>query len=313
MCMKEKLLVIVGPTAVGKTALSIELAHKFKGEIISGDSIQVYRGMDIGTAKITPEEMQGIPHHLIDIHNPDHPFSAAEFQARASGLIKEIHRRNHLPMIVGGTGLYIQSVLYQYEFSEAGQDEWLRRQLEEYVEHHGREHLHERLRKIDPITAGRLHPNDVKRVIRALEIYEMTGTTMAEYQKRAKQSPYQLCLFGLTMDRELLYERINARVDLMIEQGLVEEVERLLNQGYSKDLISMQAIGYKELVEYFEGNWSLPEAVEAIKKNSRNFAKRQLTWFRSMKEIEWIDMTDQMDRRKIVEIIRSFVAGKILS
>ena len=311
--MKEKLLVIVGPTAVGKTALSIELAQMLKGEVISGDSMQVYRGMDIGTAKITPVEMQGIPHHLIDIHNPDHPFSVAEFQVRATELIKEINLRNHLPMIVGGTGLYIQSVLYQYEFSEVGQDEMLRKQLEDFVELHGREQLHDRLLKIDPITGQRLHPNDVKRVIRALEIYELTGATMAEYQKRSKKSPYELCLLGLTMDRERLYERVNARVDSMIEQGLVKEVERLLTQGYSKDLISMQAIGYKELVEYLEGSGSLSEAIEAIKKNSRNFAKRQLTWFRSMKEIQWIDMAHEIEKEKIVENIRSFAAGKILT
>jgi len=311
--MKEKLLVIVGPTAVGKTALSIELAHMVKGEIISGDSIQVYRGMDIGTAKITPEEMQGIQHYLIDIHNPDHSFSVAEFQDRATKLIKEIHSRGHLPMIVGGTGLYIQSVIYQYEFSEAGQDERLRKQLEEFVEEHGSVVLHERLRKIDPVTAERLHPNDVKRVIRALEIYELTGTTMAEYQKRAKTSPYDLFLLGLTMERERLYERINARVDLMIEQGLVREVQNLLNQGYSKELISMQAIGYKEIVEYLEGNGSLSEAIEAIKKNSRNFAKRQLTWFRSMKEIQWLDISKPTDKQKFVENIRNFAAGKILS
>lgn len=311
--MKEKLLVIVGPTAVGKTALSIELANMVKGEIISGDSIQVYRGMDIGTAKITQEEMQGIRHHLIDIHNPDHPFSVAEFQDRTTKLIKDIHSRHHLPMIVGGTGLYIQSVIYQYEFSDVGQDEGLRKQLEELVLQQGVDILHERLQKIDPITASRLHPNDVKRVIRAIEIYELTGTTMADYQKRAKQSPYDLFLLGLTMERERLYHRINERVDLMMKQGLLQEVQELLHQGYSKDLISMQAIGYKEIIQYIEGHCSLEQAVEDIKKNSRNFAKRQLTWFRSMKEIQWVDSSIEADRQKIVENIRNFAAGKILS
>ncbi|RKD24310.1 tRNA (adenosine(37)-N6)-dimethylallyltransferase MiaA [Ammoniphilus oxalaticus] len=311
--MKEKLLVIVGPTAVGKTALSIELALKLQGEVISGDSMQVYRGMDIGTAKITSEEMRGVPHHLIDIHDPTHAFSAAEFQGRATELIHQINQRNRLPMIVGGTGLYVQSVIYQYEFSEAGQDEAFRSKMEQFAEERGREALHEQLRQIDPVTAQRLHPNDLKRVIRALEIYELTGATMAEYQNRAKQSPYELCLLGLTMDRAVLYERINLRVDLMIEQGLVDEVERLLKRGYTRDLISMQGIGYKEIVEYLEGNVTLPEAIESLKQNTRNFAKRQLTWFRSMKEIEWIDLTEPTDHLKIVENICSYAAGKILS
>lgn len=310
--MKEKLLVIVGPTAVGKTALSIELAKKLDGEVISGDSMQVYKGMDIGTAKITPEEMDGIPHYLIDTHDPDELFSAAEFQQRATQHITDVNSRDKLPMIVGGTGLYIQSVIYQYEFSEAKQDEALRRNLEELAQNQGNEVLHLRLQAIDPITADRLHPNDVKRVIRALEIYQLTGTTMAEYQKRAKQSPYQLCLLGLTMERDRLYERINQRVDIMMENGLEREVRSLLDQGYSKDLVSMQAIGYKEMVEYIEGRLTISDTTELIKKNSRNFAKRQLTWFRSMKEIHWVDAEEQKNGQEFVEKIRSFVAGMIL-
>lgn len=310
--MKEKLLVIVGPTAVGKTALSIELAKKLDGEVISGDSMQVYKGMDIGTAKITPKEMDGIPHYLIDTHDPDELFSAAEFQQRATQHITDVNSRDKLPMIVGGTGLYIQSVIYQYEFSEAKQDEALRRNLEELAQNQGNEVLHLRLQAIDPITADRLHPNDVKRVIRALEIYQLTGTTMAEYQKRAKRSPYQLCLLGLTMERDRLYERINQRVDIMMEKGLEREVRSLLDQGYSKDLVSMQAIGYKEMVEYIEGRLTISDTTELIKKNSRNFAKRQLTWFRSMKEIHWVDAEEQKNGQEFVEKIRSFVAGMIL-
>lgn len=310
--MREKLLVIVGPTAVGKTALSIELAKRLNGEIISGDSMQVYKGMDIGTAKITPEEMEGIPHYLIDTHYPDEAFSAAEFQQRATRLIAEINGRGKLPVIAGGTGLYIQSVIYQYEFSDAKQDEALRTRLEELAEKQGNQALHLRLQAIDPITAERLHPNDVKRVIRAIEIYELTGTTMAEYQKRANQSPYQLCLLGLTMERDRLYARINRRVDIMMEQGLEREVRALLEQGYSKDLVSMQGIGYKEMAEYVEGRLSLTDAVELIKKNSRNFAKRQLTWFRSMKEIHWVDVEEQQNKEEFVEKIRSFVAGMLL-
>lgn len=311
MNRKEQLLVIVGPTAVGKTALSIDLAKKLSGEIISGDSMQVYKGMDIGTAKITEKEMESIPHYLIDIIYPHESFSVADFQHKARTLITEINHRGKLPMIVGGTGLYVQSVIYEYQFSEAQKDHSLRVELEEYAEEYGNEALHQRLKSIDPITAERLHPNDVKRVIRAIEIYELTGKPMAEFQQRAPESPYELCLLGLTMERSVLYDRINHRVDLMMEQGLVDEVKRLLEEGYHKNLQSMQGIGYKEMVEYLEGTISLDEAVELIKKNSRNFAKRQLTWFRSMKDIAWLDMTNPGDRKELVENIRTFVAGKI--
>jgi tRNA dimethylallyltransferase len=309
--MKEKLLVIVGPTAVGKTALSIELAKDFSGEVISGDSMQVYRGMDIGTAKISQQEMEGIPHYLIDTHDPDEPFSVAQFQREVEKLITDINQRGKLPMIVGGTGLYIQSVIYQYHFSEAGQNLDLRNELDEFAAERGNIALHDRLRQIDPVTADRLHPNDVKRVMRAIEIFHLTGTTMAEYQKRAKQSPYQLCLIGLTMEREKLYEGINHRVEIMLAQGLVDEVKRLLNMGFSRKLVSMQAIGYKEMIEYIEGRLSYEEAVELLKKNSRNFAKRQLTWFRSMPDLHWFDVTDRSSWPMHVENIRSFVAGMI--
>ncbi|RXT15205.1 tRNA (adenosine(37)-N6)-dimethylallyltransferase MiaA [Ammoniphilus sp. CFH 90114] len=311
MSNKEKLLVIVGPTAVGKTSLSIDLAKALDGEIISGDSMQVYKGMDIGTAKITEAEMDSVPHYLIDILEPDKDFSVADFQHQSRQLITEINLRGKLPMIVGGTGLYIQSVIYEYKFSEAQKDLSLRTALEEYTELHGKEALHQRLQAIDPITAKRLHQNDVKRVIRALEIYELTGKPMAEYQQRSSESPYQLCLLGLTMERTLLYERINMRVDLMISQGLVAEVQRLLDQGYDSSIPSLQGIGYKEVIDYLHGKTSLDEAIERIKKNSRNFAKRQLTWFRSMKDINWLDMTEPGDRAELVENIRSFVAGKI--
>ncbi|MEW9667729.1 tRNA (adenosine(37)-N6)-dimethylallyltransferase MiaA [Ammoniphilus sp. 3BR4] len=311
MNSKEKLLVIVGPTAVGKTALSIDLAKELSGEIISGDSMQVYKGMDIGTAKITKEEMESIPHYLIDIIYPHEAFSVADFQHESRRLITDMNYRGKLPMIVGGTGLYIQSVIYEYQFSEAQKDHSLRDALEKFAEEHGKEALHQRLQSIDPITAERLHPNDVKRVIRALEIYQLTGKPMAEFQQRSPESPYQLCLLGLTMERSVLYERINRRVDIMVEQGLVDEVRRLLDEGYHKGLQSMQGIGYKEMVEHLEGTLSLDEAVELIKKNSRNFAKRQLTWFRSMKDITWQDMTNPGDRQELVENIRTFVAGKI--
>jgi len=309
--MKEKLLVLVGPTAVGKTALSIKLAHSLNGEIISGDSIQVYKGMDIGTAKITVDEMKGIPHHLIDILEPDEPFSVNDFQKRARRLITEINQRGKLPMIVGGTGLYIQSVIYDYQFSEARQNQELRDQLVAFATSKGKEALHKRLAEIDPVTASRLHPNDVKRVVRAIEIYQQTGTTMAEYQQRASVSPYQLCFLGLTMERSKLYERINHRVDLMVEQGLFEEVQSLLGRGYDLSFSSMQAIGYKEIIAYLEGNISKEESIELLKKNSRHFAKRQLTWFRSMKEIHWIDVTFSSNEAELVENIRSFAEGML--
>ncbi|MBP1931585.1 tRNA (adenosine(37)-N6)-dimethylallyltransferase MiaA [Ammoniphilus resinae] len=310
--MKEKLLVLVGPTAVGKTALSVKLAHSLDGEVISGDSIQVYKGMDIGTAKITVEEMDGIVHHLIDILEPDETFSVNEFQKHSRRLITEINQRGKLPMIVGGTGLYIQSVIYDYQFSKASQNQELRDQLEAFAACEGKEALHKRLAEIDPVTASRLHPNDVKRIVRAIEIYQQTGTSMAEYQQRSSVSPYQLCLIGLTMERSQLYERINHRVDLMIEQGLIEEVQSLLKRGYNLSYSSMQAIGYKEIIAYLEGNLSKEESIELLKKNSRHFAKRQLTWFRSMKEIHWFEVAASSNGAELVENIRSFAEGMLM-
>lgn len=309
MSKKERLLVIVGPTAVGKTALSIDLAKKFHGEIISGDSAQVYRGMDIGTAKITAEEMDGVPHHLINTHEPDEPFSVAEFQQKATKLIHDIDQRAGLAMIVGGTGLYIQSVIYDYQFSEATGDVSYRQKMEQLAQVEGNVALHGCLAEVDPITAKRLHPNDLKRIIRALEIYKTTGKTMAEHQRRTMESPYQLALIGLTIEREKLYERINNRVDGMIQDGLVEEVQSLLQKGYSPQLPSMRAIGYKEIVAYLQGNLTLPEAIEWLKKNTRHYAKRQLTWFRSMKDICWYDLTNPRSRAEIVENIQQDLEG----
>jgi tRNA dimethylallyltransferase len=307
--MRENLVVIVGPTAVGKTALSIELAKRFAGEIISGDSMQVYRGMDIGTAKITSDEMEGIPHYFIDTHAPDEAFSAVEFQQQAKRFIRDCNERGKLPIIVGGTGLYIQSVIYDYQFSSAPQDQEFRSQMETLVSEQGKAILHERLVRVDPITAKRLHPNDVKRIIRALEIHHQTGLTMADFQQRSEQSPYELRMIGLTMDRSLLYERINQRVDLMIAQGLIEEVECLLDHGYQADLSSMQAIGYKEIIDYIQGKQTREEAIELLKKNSRNYAKRQLTWFRNMQRVQWFDVTERSCWQEIVEKIQYDVAG----
>jgi tRNA dimethylallyltransferase len=308
---KQKVLVILGPTAVGKTKLSIELAKRLNGEIISGDSMQIYRGMDIGTAKITEQEMEGIPHYLIDIKDPSESFSVAEFQELVRVKIADICQRGKLPMIVGGTGLYIQSVIYDYQFSEAPADETLRTQLEERAREIGNEALHHELTQIDPKSAGQIHSNNVRRVIRALEIYYRTGKTMSQTQEVQQPEPlYETALVGLTMDREKLYERINLRVDLMVEQGLMKEVQELYDQGL-RDCQSIQAIGYKEMYDYLDGHISLEEAIENLKKNSRHYAKRQLTWFRNKMDVQWFDMTDTLDLEKKIIGISRYVEGKL--
>lgn len=302
---------LIGPTAVGKTRLSIELAKKFNGEIISGDSMQIYKGMDIGTAKITREEMEGVPHHLIDIKEPDESFSTAEFQELVRKKISEISSRGKMPMIVGGTGLYIQSVIFDYHFTEAPSDPVFRRSLEEEAETKGQEFVHGKLKEVDPESASRIHPNNVRRVIRALEIIHCTGKTAGELQEN--QSPellYDTAIIGLTMDREMLYNRINLRVDLMMEQGLLGEVKYFYEKGL-KDCQSIQAIGYKELYDYFDGKVPLEEAIENLKQNSRRYAKRQLTWFRNKMIVEWFDMSESKDAEKKFAEISKFIEGKL--
>ncbi|GAA3406843.1 tRNA (adenosine(37)-N6)-dimethylallyltransferase MiaA [Paenibacillus hodogayensis] len=309
---KPRLLVLLGPTAVGKTNLSIEMAARYGCEIISGDSMQVYRGMDIGTAKATMEERGGVPHHMIDIHDPDYPFSAAEFQERARALIADIHGRGKLPFIVGGTGLYIESLCYDYRFSEIGMDEAYRAELNAFADAHGEAELHERLVRVDPESARRIHPNDRRRTIRALEVYEATGSPLSEQVAgQKKQSPYELCIVGLTMERKILYKRIEARIDLMIGQGLVDEVRGLLERGYAPGLFSMQGLGYKEIVGYIQGDYGLPEAIELLKRNTRRFAKRQLSWFRRMQDIHWIDVTEANFSANL-HTIRDILAGKFI-
>lgn len=309
---KQKLLVIIGPTAVGKTKLSIELAHRFNAEIISGDSMQIYRGMDIGTAKIKKDEMEGIPHHLIDIKEPYENFSVAEFQHLVRAKIKEIAEKGKLPMIVGGTGLYIQSVIYDYRFADVPGDEALRRKLEERANEIGNEALHKELMEKAPVSAAHIHPNNRRRVIRALEIFHLTGgKTMHDFQiNQQPELMYQTALIGLTMEREKLYERINQRVDLMMKQGLLEEVKSLHSQGL-RDCQSIQAIGYKEIYEYLDGKISLEQAVENLKQNSRRYAKRQLTWFRNKMDVQWFNMTDVTNLSKKIEEISQYVEGKL--
>lgn len=289
MTNKIKLLVIVGPTAVGKTALSIQMAKRLDGEIISGDAIQVYKGMDIGSAKITEEEKEGIPHHLIDIMDPDEQYSAAQFQKMAERLIREIHARGKVPIIAGGTGLYVQSVLYDYQFQseDAEQSE----QLTKIYESQSTDRLYTVLQAKDPAAATEIHPHNRQRLIRANVYYDMHGRSITRQSKsQTVKADYDTLLIGLTMPRALLYERINQRVDLMIEAGLVEEVAGLMEQGYSSAR-SMTAIGYKELMPYIRHEVDLSTAVEQLKMNSRRFAKRQLTWFRNQMELDWHDMS----------------------
>lgn len=283
---KTPVVVIVGPTAVGKTKTGIELAKAFDGEIVSGDSVQVYRGMDIGSAKVTKEEAEGIPHHLIDICDPDDAMSVAMFQQLARAAIDDIYARGKLPIIVGGTGLYIRSILYDCEFVERPVDEALRAELERFAEVEGREALHQRLVQLDPERAATIHPNNVRRVVRALEV-TMQGDTQTT--DSAPSEHYDYRLFVLHADREILYDRINQRVDAMMEAGLVEEVERLLAQGY-RDTQAMRAIGYKEMIPFIDGNISKEKATDLLKQHTRQFAKRQLTWFRHQFDGIWVDM-----------------------
>ncbi|WP_458413823.1 tRNA (adenosine(37)-N6)-dimethylallyltransferase MiaA [Schinkia sp. CFF1] len=313
--MNKNVIAIIGPTAVGKTKMSIELAHALDGEIISGDSMQIYRGMDIGTAKVTKTEMQGIPHYLIDIKDPREDFSVAEFQGLAMELIEEISQRGKVPIIAGGTGLYIQAVLFNYNFSVAESNPEYRLFLEKRIEAEGIEGVYHELTLIDPESCERIHPNNVRRVIRALEVYHETGLTMSEYLKEQESdSPYDHQIIGLTMERELLYERINKRVDMMVENGLLEEVQKLYNAGI-KDCQSIQAIGYKEIYDYFSGKTTKEESIELLKRNSRRYAKRQLTWFRNKMDVAWFDMSEavgsaQMFEQKKKEIL-DLVAGKL--
>ncbi|WP_338469775.1 tRNA (adenosine(37)-N6)-dimethylallyltransferase MiaA [Niallia sp. XMNu-256] len=291
MTAEGKLIVLIGPTAVGKTKMSIELAKAFNGEIISGDSMQIYKKLDIGTAKIKTSEMEGIPHHLIDLLDPHESFSVAQFQELVREKISDIVGRGKQPFIVGGTGLYIQSVLYDFQFSEAPSDEAFRQRMEMLANEKGNQYIHEHLINIDPDSANRIHPNNLRRVIRALEVFHCTGKTMTELVRT--QSPKMLfdtAVIGLTMEREKLYERINQRVDLMINEGLLHEVESLYRSGL-RNCQSIQGIGYKELYQYFDGDVPIQEAVEKLKQNSRRYAKRQLTWFRNKMDVEWFDMT----------------------
>lgn len=290
----KPLVILAGPTAVGKTALSIRLAKAIGGEIISADSMQVYRGMDIGSAKIRPEEMQGVPHHLIDVLEPDEPFHVVKFQELAKQSMQEIWQRGHIPILTGGTGFYIQAVLYDIDFTENEEDTALRRELEETARTEGAEALHRRLAAIDPISAQQIHAHNIKRVIRALEFYEKTGMPISLHneRERKKESPYRFAYFVLNDLREEVYRRIDLRVDTMLEQGLAEEVGRLKAQGCTREMVSMQGLGYKEMLDWLDGDCSLEEAVYRIKRDTRHFAKRQITWFKREKDVVWVQKED---------------------
>ncbi|MBE5966479.1 MAG: tRNA (adenosine(37)-N6)-dimethylallyltransferase MiaA [Lachnospiraceae bacterium] len=296
------LIILTGPTSVGKTALSIQLAKSVNGEIISADSMQVYQYMDIGTAKITPEEMQGIPHYLIDAFAPNEEFNVVKFQQYAKKYIKDIQSRGKIPILVGGTGFYIQAVLYDIDFTENDIDPSYRQELEQMAKEKGAEHLHALLQKVDPISAEKVHPNNIKRVIRALEYHKLTGEKISEHneEQRNKNSPYQYRYFVLNKDRANLYEGINLRVDQMMQNGLLAEVKELAERGYTKDLVSMQGLGYKELLAFLEGEGTLEDAVELIKKETRHYAKRQITWFKRENDIIWINKDDFKDDTEIL-------------
>lgn len=300
--MKD-LIVLTGPTAVGKTSLSIDLAKAVDGEIISADSMQVYKYMNIGTAKITEEEKCGIPHFLIDEFEPDEEFNVTIFKNKVMGYIKDIKSRGKVPIIVGGTGFYIQSVIYDINFNEYGDDSNVRKKYEAMAETIGKSELHKKLALVDREYADSVSENNVKKVVRALTFFEMTGEKLSEHNKRERErrSPFDFAYFVLTMDRKKLYERIDKRVDLMFDMGLVEEVKALMAKGYDKSLVSMQGIGYKEVIDYLNGETSLEECIDIIKRDTRHFAKRQLTWFKREKVVTYIDKDEFVSEDKCLK------------
>lgn len=289
--MKRPMIILAGPTAVGKTAASIRLAKAVGGEIISADSMQVYRYMDIGSAKIRPEEMEGVPHHLVDVLEPEEDFNVVRFQQMAKAAAEEIYARGRIPIVAGGTGFYIQALLYDIDFTENDGDSSFRRELEKTAEEKGGEYLHALLQEADPEAALQIHPHNIKRMIRALEFHHQTGRKISEHneREREKESPYHYAYFVLTDERSRLYERIDRRVDLMMEEGLLDEVRCLTERGVRRDSTAMQGLGYKELYACLDGEYPLEEAVRIIKRDTRHFAKRQLTWFKRERDVIWAD------------------------
>lgn len=304
---KIPLIILTGPTAVGKTALSIELAKNLNAEIISADSMQIYEYMDIGSAKVTKEEMDGVVHHMIDEVKPDFPFSVSEFQNRANKYIKEISNKGKNVLVTGGTGLYLNSLIYNMDFAKSNSNSKIREELEKELEEKGIDYMHEKLKSLDSDAASRIHKNNTKRVIRALEVC-LDGKKMQDFSNDLKYNEdYLPIIIVLNRDREILYDRINKRVDIMMESGLVEEVKNLLNMGYDKNLISMQGIGYKEIVKYLEGEYTLDEAIEIIKRDSRRYAKRQITWFKRYKDSKWFDLEEYNNIEILKEDILNYI------
>lgn len=308
-----RICILAGPTAVGKTDLSLALARNLCGEIISADSAQVYKYMDIGTAKLKGSEMQGIKHYMIDEVTPEKDFSVAHFRDRAKEYILDINERGHLPIITGGTGLYINSLLDNLDFTESISDEPFRKEMQELAEENGSAYVHAMLETVDPQSYKKLHPNDLRRAIRAMEVYRHTGKPISYFQEESKKQPprYNYAFIMLSMDRARLYERIEQRVDIMLQQGLVEEVKGLLDMGYSSSLNSMQALGYKEISSYLRGDITLEEATRILKRDTRHYAKRQLTWFRRDQRLYWLEMDSFYKKEHILENIIRYIAGKI--
>lgn len=310
----KPLIILTGPTAVGKTKLSIALANAVNGEIISADSMQVYKRMDIGTAKITKEEMQGVKHYLVDEFEPEDEFNVVRFQEYTKKYMEEIYAKGKIPILVGGTGFYIQAVVKDIDFTKEEQDTSYRKELEALADEKGAEYLHQMLKEVDEKAAESIHANNVKRVIRALEFYKLTGDKISQHndEQSQKTSPYDYCYFVLNDERSKLYERIDKRVDLMMEQGLKEEVKALMQEGLSRDLVSMQGLGYKEMAAYLDGECSLEEAVYIIKRDTRHFAKRQLTWFKREPDVIWCNKQDfGYDDEKLLAFMLEQIKNKI--
>ena len=308
---KRPLIVLTGPTAVGKTALSIRLAKALDGEIISADSMQVYRGMDIGSAKVTKKEMDGVRHHLIDVLEPEEDFNVAAFQRMAKEALEEIYSRGKLPIVAGGTGFYIQALLYDIDFRDDTGEGPIRKELEKLAVEKGAEYLHSLLQQADPQSADQIHPNNIKRVVRALEYFRQTGEPFSLHNQRERErcSPYHFLYYVICSDRKNLYERIGRRVDAMMADGLVGEVQALKKRGVKRGMTSMQGLGYKEILDYLDGTRPLEEAAYVLKRDTRHFAKRQITWFRREREVRWLKLEDfggDLDRvlQKILEDCR---------
>lgn len=305
------LFIIAGPTAVGKTKISVEIAKELNGEVVSADSMQIYRYMDIGSAKVSKEEMQNIPHYMIDIVDPSQEFSVAEYKEMAQGTIEDIFKRSKVPILAGGTGLFINSIICNYNFTEVSKDEEYRAFLTNLADKNGKEYVHDLLKEVDPESYKRLYPNDLKRVIRALEVFKLTGKPIGAFatdERILYDIPYDLHYYVITMDRKKLYNNINKRVDIMLENGLIEEVQKLRQLGFTPEMQSMKGIGYKEILYYLDGKISLSDAVELIKQGSRNYAKRQLTWFRKDKRAIWINKDDFNNDDQIIQhIIEQYI------